>query len=119
MKFFEKPESEEITTSRLASVVFYCLRRKTLKKVDKYLGENQALKSRSFGHFVNWLVKSNEAFYAMKIPTRFQLIGHVGLADYQKWSAYFADRNLGDKRFISVAVDLISVFDLVLLVKLI
>ena len=53
-----KPENAEITTSRLASVVFYCLRRKTLKKVDQYLSENLALQSRSFGHFVNWLMVS-------------------------------------------------------------
>ena len=69
---------------------------KPLSKVDQYLEHNTLLSSRSFGHFVNWLIKNDTQFYAMKIPTRFQLIGHVGLADYQKWSAYFADRNLGD-----------------------
>ena len=37
LKFFEKPDSSQ-TTSRLASVVFYCLRKETLVKVDEYLG---------------------------------------------------------------------------------
>ena len=30
--------------------------------------------------------------YGMKLPTGFQLIGEVGLKDYESWMSYFSDQ---------------------------
>ena len=56
--------------------------------MDTYLSKHTDLEQKSFGKFVDWLVRNGTAIYGMKIPTRFQLIGHVGLSDYQKWTRY-------------------------------
>ena len=72
---FEKPADPSITSSRLASVVFYCLKRDTLPRIDDYLKEYTSVNDRGFGCFVNWAIRNDIPFYGMKIPTRFQLIG--------------------------------------------
>ncbi|XP_028400045.1 glucuronokinase 1-like isoform X2 [Dendronephthya gigantea] len=87
-KFLEKPEPHE-TKSRLASVVFYCLRKETLYTVDTFLQENPKSDQRVFGKYMEWLVMQTPVF-GMKLPTGFQLIGQVGLSDYKRWVAYFA-----------------------------
>ena len=38
----------------------------------------------------SWLVPQCEV-YGMKLPTRFQLIGQVSLADYTKWITWFQE----------------------------
>ena len=73
---FEKPSDSSITSSRLASVVFYCLTRDTLPRIDDYLEAHTDIKERGFGCFVNWAIRNGTPFYGMKIPTRFQLIGN-------------------------------------------
>ena len=73
---FEKPADSSITSSRLASVVFYCLTRDTLPRIDDYLEAHTDIKERGFGCFVNWAIRNGTPFYGMKIPTRFQLIGN-------------------------------------------
>ena len=73
---FEKPADSSITSSRLASVVFYCLTRDTLPRIDDYLEAHTDIKERGFGCFVNWAIQNGTPFYGMKIPTRFQLIGN-------------------------------------------
>ncbi|XP_046854466.1 uncharacterized protein LOC124447545 [Xenia sp. Carnegie-2017] len=89
VKFLEKPEPHE-TKSRLASVVFYCLRKDILYTVEEFLKNNQKPEERVFGRYMEWLVKKTPVF-GMKLPTGFQLIGKVGLSDYQRWVAYFAN----------------------------
>lgn len=90
-KFLEKPEPGA-TDSRLASVVFYCFRKSTLTTVSTYLAQNPSVVDRTFGKYMGWLINSNVSeVYGMKLPTRFQLIGQVSLADYQTRLDYFSD----------------------------
>ena len=39
----------------------------------------------------SWLVR-NSTVYGMKLPTRFQLIGQIHLADYEKWISVFSQK---------------------------
>lgn len=50
MRFFEKPQ-EGVTTSRLASVVFYCLRKESLLYISEFLIQNPDANDRTFGKF--------------------------------------------------------------------
>lgn len=43
-----------------------------------------------FVKFQSWLV-SKSTVYGMKLPTRFQLIGQVGLKEYKKWITWFQE----------------------------
>ena len=53
-KFLEKPRPED-TPSRLASPVFYCLRRDTLELVSEYTDQNTSKTKRAMGMFmVSW-----------------------------------------------------------------
>ena len=54
-KFWEKPAENE-TDSRLASVVFYCLRREVLPILDQYLEGHKQMSQRSFGQFIKWAI---------------------------------------------------------------
>ncbi|XP_065833814.1 uncharacterized protein [Oscarella lobularis] len=81
-KFLEKP-SEDETSSRLASVVFYCFCKESLPLVQTYLNYHEGQSDRVFGKFLEWFV-SETTMYGMKLPTRFQLIGQVTLAEYEK-----------------------------------
>lgn len=90
VRFLEKPKTSA-TESRLASVVFYCLKRETLSMVQDYLTEFPDVKQRACGYFMEWLINKKERLvYGMKLPTGFQLIGHVGLDDYRRWLDFFA-----------------------------
>ncbi|XP_064394355.1 uncharacterized protein LOC135341672 isoform X2 [Halichondria panicea] len=91
-KFIEKPQSHE-TTSRLASPVFYCLQRDSLKLVSEYTDQHTNKTKRALGMFMAWLV-TKRTVYGMKLPTRFQLIGQVTLADYEKWISWFKQKQL-------------------------
>jgi glucuronokinase len=51
LKFLEKPKPEA-TSSRLASPVFYCLRRETLPLVTTYTQQNTDKRSRALGRFM-------------------------------------------------------------------
>jgi len=42
-------------------------------------------------HSQSWLV-TQTTVYGMKLPTRFQLIGQVGLNDYEKWITWFQEK---------------------------
>ena len=44
-----------------------------------------------------WLV-SKRTVFGMKLPTRFQLIGQVSLADYEKWITWFKQNQLQDSK---------------------
>lgn len=88
--FLEKPKAH-MTSSRLASPVFYCLRQESLPLVSQYLEEHTDRKNRALGLFMSWLV-TKTTVYGMKLPTRFQLIGQVGLSDYQKWITWFEEK---------------------------
>ncbi|MCL4125542.1 UNVERIFIED_CONTAM: hypothetical protein GTU68_028943 [Idotea baltica] len=88
-KFLEKP-SPSLTSSRFASVVFYCLRSQTLHLIPSYLDLHQDVTQRKFGAFMQWIINDNQVtVYGMKLPTGFQLIGDVGLKDYESWLNYF------------------------------
>ncbi|PIK45766.1 hypothetical protein BSL78_17371 [Apostichopus japonicus] len=91
-KFYEKPREGD-TKSRLASVVFYCFQKQTLNTVSQYLSDHLEVDQRCFGKYMQYLVNdSNIPVYGMKLPTGFQLIGQVSLADYEKWLSYFSDK---------------------------
>jgi len=77
--FQEKPAT---TKSRLASIVFYVLRKESLGKVKEYLKDHTATADRSFGKFMEWLVPQQTVF-GMKLPDRFELIGSIGLKEYE------------------------------------
>ncbi|XP_061774725.1 glucuronokinase with putative uridyl pyrophosphorylase [Nerophis ophidion] len=89
-RFLEKPE-EGRTSSRFASVVFYCIQKDTLPYLSDFLSLQTKAPDRSFGKFWERLINENllEVF-GMKLPTGFQLIGQVGLSDYTKWLTCFA-----------------------------
>lgn len=92
MRFFEKPQ-EGVTTSRLASVVFYCLRKESLLYISEFLIQNPDANDRTFGKFWEWLINEEKIpVYGMKLPTGFQLIGQVGLSDYTKWLAHYSSK---------------------------
>ncbi|XP_039271048.2 uncharacterized protein LOC120345593 [Styela clava] len=103
LHFHEKPEPG-VTNSRLASVVFYCLRKSTLATVSSYLQEYPGNGTRTFGKYMSWLINDKKYdVYGMKLPTRFQLIGQVSLTDYQARLDYFSDlkRQHARKRLIT------------------
>ncbi|XP_071527133.1 uncharacterized protein [Panulirus ornatus] len=92
LKFLEKPLPEE-TESRNASVVFYTFRSDTAALVPNYLKEHPDVSQRTFGAFMKWLINEQKVMvFGMKLPTGFQLIGQVGLKDYEAWVSYFADQ---------------------------
>jgi hypothetical protein len=51
VQFYEKPP-EGVTTSRLASVVFYCFHRNGLSTVKEFLELNPSRDTRSFGKYL-------------------------------------------------------------------
>ncbi|XP_060799802.1 glucuronokinase with putative uridyl pyrophosphorylase isoform X3 [Neoarius graeffei] len=65
-RFLEKPQ-EGVTASRLASVVFYCLRKETLSYLSDFLLKQPDVESRTFGRL--W-----------------------GLCDYTKWLAHYSTK---------------------------
>ncbi|XP_064158531.1 glucuronokinase with putative uridyl pyrophosphorylase [Anguilla rostrata] len=84
-RFLEKPR-DGLTTSRLASVVFYCLRKDTLPYLSAFLSRQPDAQGRSLGMFWEWLINEEKLpVFGMKLPTGFQLIGQVTLSDYNKW----------------------------------
>ncbi|KAG9352708.1 hypothetical protein JZ751_021122 [Albula glossodonta] len=90
MRFLEKPQ-DGLTTSRLASVVFYCLRKSTLPYLSEFLSLQSDATDRTLGKFWEWLINErNLPVFGMKLPTGFQLIGQVGLSDYNKWLAHYS-----------------------------
>ncbi|KAJ8034154.1 Glucuronokinase 1 [Holothuria leucospilota] len=96
-KFYEKPKEGD-TASRLASVVFYCFRRETLPTIPQYLENHPDINERNFGNYMQWLVNDSDIpVYGVKLPTGFQLIGQVTLADYEKWLTYFSDERSSQK----------------------
>ncbi|XP_075460392.1 uncharacterized protein LOC142497036 isoform X2 [Ascaphus truei] len=88
--FFEKPQPGT-TTSRLASVVFYCFRRETLLTLEEFLNTYKNTDDRALGKYMEWLISvADVPVYGMKLPTGFQLIGQVGLSDYTKWLTHYS-----------------------------
>lgn len=91
-RFLEKPE-EGRTESRLASVVFYCIRRETLSYMSDFLSLKPHAVERTLGLFWQWLISEKQLdVYGMKLPTGFQLIGQVGLSDYTKWLTHYSTK---------------------------
>ncbi|KAM4627228.1 glucuronokinase with putative uridyl pyrophosphorylase isoform 3-T3 [Polymixia lowei] len=89
-RFLEKPQ-EGLTKSRLASVVFYCLRGNTLPYLSEFLSLQPQAEDRAFGQFWEWLINEKQLHvFGMKLPTGFQLIGQVGLSDYTKWLTHYS-----------------------------
>uniref|UniRef100_G3NN95 Glucuronokinase with putative uridyl pyrophosphorylase n=1 Tax=Gasterosteus aculeatus aculeatus TaxID=481459 RepID=G3NN95_GASAC len=94
-RFFEKPHEGQ-TTSRLASVVFYCIQRDTLSSLSDFLLLQTRAKDRSFGRFWEWLINEKQLdVFGMKLPTGFQLIGQVGLSDYTRWLTHYSTKQQG------------------------
>ncbi|XP_051934889.1 glucuronokinase with putative uridyl pyrophosphorylase isoform X2 [Hippocampus zosterae] len=90
-RFWEKPQ-EGLTSSRLASVVFYCIQRESLPLLSEFTSQMEAT-DRSFGRFWEHIVNQNLLdVFGMKLPTGFQLIGQVGLSDYTKWLTRFSNK---------------------------
>ncbi|KAJ8369240.1 hypothetical protein SKAU_G00092680 [Synaphobranchus kaupii] len=84
-QFLEKPR-DGVTTSRMASVVFYCLRKATLPYLSAFLLQRPDAQGRTLGMFWEWLINEEKLpVFGMKLPTGFQLIGQVTLSDYNKW----------------------------------
>ncbi|XP_028666078.1 glucuronokinase with putative uridyl pyrophosphorylase [Erpetoichthys calabaricus] len=95
IKFYEKPVAG-ITNSRLASVVFYCLRKDTLPSISEFLHLKENVNDRVLGKYLQWLINElNVSVNGMKLPTGFQLIGQVGLSDYTKWLTHYATKYHG------------------------
>ncbi|KAG1951537.1 glucuronokinase with putative uridyl pyrophosphorylase [Pimephales promelas] len=91
-RFIEKPR-EGVTASRLASVVFYCLRKESLQYISDFLVQHPDVKDRTFGFFWEWIINEEKVpVYGMKLPTGFQLIGQVGLSDYKKWLTHYSSK---------------------------
>ncbi|KAK8738549.1 hypothetical protein OTU49_003931 [Cherax quadricarinatus] len=98
LKFLEKP-LPNVTGSRNASVVFYTFRSETVALVPVYLGEHLKTTQRTFGAFMEWIINVKKVLvYGMKLPTGFQLIGQVGLKDYESWVSYFANQEENECR---------------------
>uniref|UniRef100_A0A8B9GTV8 Glucuronokinase with putative uridyl pyrophosphorylase n=1 Tax=Astyanax mexicanus TaxID=7994 RepID=A0A8B9GTV8_ASTMX len=71
-RFLEKPQ-EGVTASRLASVVFYCLRKDTLSHLSDFLLQQPNVEDKTFGRFWEWLINEIKfPVYGMKLPTGFQ-----------------------------------------------
>eukprot|EP00731_Ephydatia_muelleri_P011967 Em0006g861a len=87
-KFLEKPQLHE-TTSRKASPVFYCLKKESLPLISTYCNQHFTRQTRTLGKFMEWFV-TQTVVYGMKLPTKFQLIGQIGLAEYRQWTAWFS-----------------------------
>ncbi|XP_077468360.1 glucuronokinase with putative uridyl pyrophosphorylase [Stigmatopora argus] len=88
-RFLEKA-TEGLTSSRLASVVFYCIRKETLPFISDVLSQIEDT-DRSFGRFWEQVInKKLFEVFGMKLPTGFQLIGQVTLSDYTKWLNCFS-----------------------------
>uniref|UniRef100_H2SGJ7 Ubiquitin associated and SH3 domain containing Bb n=1 Tax=Takifugu rubripes TaxID=31033 RepID=H2SGJ7_TAKRU len=91
-RFLEKPEGG-LTASRLASVVFYCIRRNSLSHLSDFLSLHPPTAGRSLGQFWEWLVNHRQLeVFGMKLPSGFQLIGQVGLPDYTKWLTHYSTK---------------------------
>lgn len=91
-RFLEKPR-DGLTTSRLASVVFYCLRKDTLPYLSAFLSQQSDAQGRSLGMFWEWLINEEKLpVFGMKLPTGFQLIGQVTLSDYNKWLSRYSEK---------------------------
>uniref|UniRef100_A0A673BXU6 Glucuronokinase with putative uridyl pyrophosphorylase n=1 Tax=Sphaeramia orbicularis TaxID=375764 RepID=A0A673BXU6_9TELE len=91
-RFLEKPQ-EDVTVSRLASVVFYCIQRDTLSYLVDFLSLQPQASDRTFGQFWEWLINEKRLdVFGMKLPTGFQLIGQVGLSDYTKWLTHYSTK---------------------------
>ncbi|XP_018424099.1 PREDICTED: glucuronokinase 1-like [Nanorana parkeri] len=89
-QFLEKPKPGE-SSSRLASVVFYCFRSQTLSTLETYLNAFPSTEDRVLGRYMEWLINITRIpVFGMKLPTGFQLIGQVGLPDYTKWLAHYS-----------------------------
>ncbi|XP_069803268.1 uncharacterized protein [Dendropsophus ebraccatus] len=89
-RFYEKPRPGE-TSSRMASVVFYCFQRQTLPTLQTFLSSFLKTEDRVLGRYMEWLINTAAVpVYGMKLPTGFQLIGQVGLPDYTKWLAHYS-----------------------------
>eukprot|EP00051_Salpingoeca_urceolata_P018482 m.259822 g.259822 ORF g.259822 m.259822 type:complete len:616 (+) comp19206_c0_seq14:186-2033(+) len=83
-RFLERPKEGE-TTSRLASIVFFCFRPNVFPLLSEFLDLHESKPQKpSFGSCVEWLV-SKTRFYAVKLPSHFSMIGaDVGLEEYRK-----------------------------------
>ncbi|XP_008306970.1 glucuronokinase with putative uridyl pyrophosphorylase [Cynoglossus semilaevis] len=91
-RFLEKPQ-EDVTSSRLASVVFYCIRRETLPCLSDFLHLQPEATDKTFGQFWEWLINEKQLdVFGMKLPTGFQLIGQVSLSDYTKWLSHYSTK---------------------------
>ncbi|KAM9801194.1 glucuronokinase with putative uridyl pyrophosphorylase [Neosynchiropus ocellatus] len=91
-RFLEKP-TEDLTSSRLASVVFYCLQKDSLSHLSGFLTLQTEASDRSFGRFWEQFINEEQLdVFGMKLPTGFQLIGQVGLRDYTKWLTHFSSK---------------------------
>eukprot|EP00040_Diaphanoeca_grandis_P030246 m.178400 g.178400 ORF g.178400 m.178400 type:complete len:622 (-) comp31938_c0_seq1:184-2049(-) len=77
--FREKPAA---TKSKLASIVFNVFRKESLGMVRQYLKKFPESRDRSFGKFMEWYVPQQTVF-GMKLPDRFELIGAIGLKEYE------------------------------------
>jgi len=74
-----------------ASVLFYGFRKETLPSIPEFLKERENVDaSLSWNSYMEWLinVRGNPVF-GMKLPSGFQLLGNVGLKDYEQWLQYF------------------------------
>ncbi|XP_077398082.1 glucuronokinase with putative uridyl pyrophosphorylase isoform X2 [Festucalex cinctus] len=90
-RFWEKPR-DGLTSSRLATVVFYCIQKETLPVLSDFISQREA-PDRSFGRFWERVINNNLLdVFGMKLPTAFQLIGQVGLSDYTKWLTRFSTK---------------------------
>ena len=87
--FLEKPSAPSMTRSRLGSIVFSCFRHQSFAFMRQYLEGHPLPAERAFGLYMQWLV-GRTPVYGMKIPGGFQLIGGVGLADYEEWTRAFS-----------------------------
>eukprot|EP00128_Syssomonas_multiformis_P012275 Colp12_sorted_trinity150504_noHs@6574 len=88
-RFLEKPTAAQ-TSSRLASVVFYCFRKQSYPLLRQYIADHPAKDDRVFGKYMEWLVTQSPV-YGMKLPSGFQLIGQSGLLEYERWVGRFSD----------------------------
>lgn len=96
VRFLEKPNPDE-TSSRNASVPFYCFRPDNLARIDEYLSKFPGRNDLCFGDLLSWLVNDKDhLIYAMKLPTGFQLIGQTTLEDYDSWIQYFTQQEKSD-----------------------
>ncbi|XP_057695357.1 glucuronokinase with putative uridyl pyrophosphorylase isoform X2 [Corythoichthys intestinalis] len=89
IRFLEKAK-DGLTSSRLASVVFYCIQKETLPVLSDILSQMEVTDG-SFGRFWEEVINKNLLdVFGMKLPTGFQLIGQVTLSDYTKWLNCFS-----------------------------